>query len=49
MTNITHPEVLELEGTEVDEFLEYDQRELTSDEKKSLKEADAFYNTQCPA
>ena len=49
MTNRTLPEVLELEGNEVDKFLEYDQRKLSSDEQKSLSEADAFYNTQCPS
>ena len=41
--------VLELEGREVDEFLKYDQRELTVAEEKSLQEADAFYNIQCSA
>lgn len=38
--------VLELNGDEVDEFLKYDQRPLTSAEIKSLKEADAFYKEQ---
>lgn len=43
----TLPEVLEFEGREIDQFLEYDKRKLTKEEKDSLKEADEFYKTQC--
>jgi hypothetical protein len=32
-------ETLILEGSEVDKFLEYDKRELSVDEKQSLKDA----------
>ena len=49
MASRTLPEVLELEGNEVDEFLKYDQRVLTSEEQDSLDEADSFYNSQCTA
>ncbi|MGI0059348.1 MAG: hypothetical protein ACREBJ_06230 [Nitrosotalea sp.] len=38
---------LVLEGKEVDEFLEYDQRELSIDEKKSLKDAYDLYKKYC--
>lgn len=39
--------VLTLEGKEVEQFLEYDQRELSEDEKRSLKEAHEFYKKHC--
>ncbi len=36
-----------LEGHEVDKFLEYDQRELSVDEKQSLKDAHDLYKKYC--
>ncbi len=38
---------LHLEGKAAEEFLKYDQRELTKEEKKSLKEAVAYYLKHC--
>ena len=40
------PAVMELTGEDARAFLEYDRRELTDAEKKSLKEADEFYAYQ---
>lgn len=40
---------LTLEGKDVEQFLEYDQRELSVDEKKTLKEAHDFYKNHCKA
>lgn len=37
--NMATDETLILEGSEVDKFLEYDKRELSVDEKQSLKDA----------
>ena len=42
------PEILTMKGDyEVREFMKYDGRDLTEDEVRSLKEADAFYKTHC--
>jgi hypothetical protein len=38
---------LTLEGKEAEQFLEYDQRELSEDEKRSLKEAYILYKKYC--
>ncbi|GEM_PF-2209930 len=45
--NMVTDETLILEGSEVDKFLEYDQRELSVDEKQSLKEAHDLYKKYC--
>jgi hypothetical protein len=40
-------EILKLSGKAADAFLEYDRRELTSDEKISLKKARQYYKEHC--
>ncbi|MHB8547495.1 MAG: hypothetical protein ACYDAJ_12100 [Nitrosotalea sp.] len=42
-------DVLVLEGKAAKEFLEYDKRELSEDEKRSLKEAYEIYKKYCKA
>lgn len=44
---MTTDKTLVLEGNEVDEFLEYDKRELSADEKQSLKKAHDLYKKYC--
>ena len=36
-----------LEGKDAEEFLKYDSRELTKEEKKSLQKAYEFYKSHC--
>jgi len=38
-----------LEGKDAEEFLKYDSRELTVEEKTFLKEAHEFYKSHCKA
>jgi hypothetical protein len=38
-----------LSGKAAENFWKYDSRELTMEEKKSLKEAHEFYKKHCPA
>ncbi|MDE2589812.1 MAG: hypothetical protein KGL95_09140 [Patescibacteria group bacterium] len=40
-------EILKLHGKEAKAFLEYDSRELTEEEKRSLEKARNYYNTKC--
>lgn len=40
-------DILVLEGEAAKDFLEYDQQELTEDEKKSLREAYEIYKKYC--
>ncbi|MDE1767060.1 MAG: hypothetical protein KGI27_12440 [Thaumarchaeota archaeon] len=40
-------DILVLEGEAAKDFLEYDQRELTEDEKKTLREAREIYKKYC--
>ena len=40
-------EILRLEGSDAKAFLNYMKRERSADEKKSYKEADAFYKSKC--
>lgn len=36
-----------LEGKDAEEFIEYDSRDLTTEEKESLKKAYEFYKSRC--
>lgn len=47
MARSAYPDVFTLEGEDLKNFLEYDKRELSTEEKNMLKEADAFYQEQC--
>lgn len=47
MYSIMTEEVLKLEGEAAKEFLEYDSRELTVEEKETLKKALEYYNSKC--
>lgn len=40
-------EVLRLSGKAAKAFLEYDQRDLTEDEKQALKKAHEYYKEHC--
>ncbi|WP_179368144.1 hypothetical protein [Candidatus Nitrosotenuis sp. DW1] len=40
-------EILKLTGKAARAFLEYDERELTADEKMSLKKARQYYEEHC--
>jgi hypothetical protein len=40
-------EVLKLSGKAAKAFLDYDKRELTADEKESLKKAREYYKEHC--
>ncbi|SMH71282.1 hypothetical protein [Candidatus Nitrosotalea okcheonensis] len=40
-------EILTLEGDDAKAFLEYDSRELTAEEKATLKKAREYYLSKC--
>lgn len=40
-------EILRLEGSDAEAFLDYMQRERTKEDEQSYKEADEFYKSKC--
>ncbi len=45
--SIMNEDILTLKGKEAEEFLEYDSRPLSEDEKTSLQKAKEYYKDHC--